>query len=409
MTTMTYCVASAKGGSGKTALSACIGAFLAALGKRVLLVDVDYATNGLTLLYLDEVTQHKDAADAASARPGGLFDGQPFSCDTDLVHLSRNLDLLPATYNFRVDNRTSDSLLSSALKQVIAKVKREDYDYIFLDAQAGADAYSRVPMRQDISDEVVIVSEYDPLSSAGVERLKYTVGQDLDYARTWILLNKLLPDFVDIFSDFLQVAKYLTPVPWLADVPRAYARGKLPLNLEYGNRFTLALIQTLDSLLDDQASAEMKAWIARRAAHILKPTQQEYRSTGDQVAELQAQRRWRTGATAMINTMLIGSALFIGLTGVAYWLNDTLLLLDTTISSLLTAAGVLAVAIPVMWGLRRHIAIDKHEAIRIDKDIRALEERLRDLDVVLGTDAETLITQREELTSRGSARSGLHP
>ena len=50
MSARVICFASAKGGSGKTVITATIGSFLAALGKRVLLIDTDAATNGLTLL-----------------------------------------------------------------------------------------------------------------------------------------------------------------------------------------------------------------------------------------------------------------------------------------------------------------------------------------------------------------------
>ena len=55
MTAKVICFASAKGGSGKTVISASLAKFLAAVGKKVLLVDMDAATNGLSLLYLDEL------------------------------------------------------------------------------------------------------------------------------------------------------------------------------------------------------------------------------------------------------------------------------------------------------------------------------------------------------------------
>jgi hypothetical protein len=36
----------------------------------------------------------------------------------------------------------------------------------------------------------------DPVSAAGVERLKDLARDDFTYERTWILLNKILPEFV---------------------------------------------------------------------------------------------------------------------------------------------------------------------------------------------------------------------
>ncbi len=50
---------SGKGGSGKTVTSSAIGQFLAGLGFKVLLVDTDASTNGLTLFFLTEVNTSK--------------------------------------------------------------------------------------------------------------------------------------------------------------------------------------------------------------------------------------------------------------------------------------------------------------------------------------------------------------
>ncbi|MBF0611027.1 MAG: ParA family protein [Magnetococcales bacterium] len=55
MTAQVICFASAKGGAGKTILTASFGSFLADLKKKVLLIDCDWSTHGLTLLYLEPV------------------------------------------------------------------------------------------------------------------------------------------------------------------------------------------------------------------------------------------------------------------------------------------------------------------------------------------------------------------
>src|SRR5207244_1355802 len=134
--------------------------------------------------------------------------------------------------------------------------------YIFLDAQAGADPFAHVAMSKGVSHEVIIVSEYDPLSAAGVERLKGLFREDLTYDRTWVLLNKMLPDFVQSFSDFMEVAKYASPMPWDADVVRAYARRRLALDAEKGNDFTLAVMQTLKSILGPDIETDLDIWLS---------------------------------------------------------------------------------------------------------------------------------------------------
>jgi MinD-like ATPase involved in chromosome partitioning or flagellar assembly len=149
--------------------------------------------------------------------------------------------------------------------------RKADFDFILLDAQAGSDFCAGVAMRKGISDVVVLVAEYDPMSAAGVERLKGLFRDDLTYARTWILLNKVLPEFAKNFSDFLEVARYLSPIPWDADVVRAYARRRLALDTENGNSFTIAVMQTVRGLLGDEIEKDVKAWTQNRAEAIRQP------------------------------------------------------------------------------------------------------------------------------------------
>ena len=56
MNSKVYCFASAKGGSGKTVLTANIASFLTEIGKKCLIIDADAATHGMTLLYIVEVS-----------------------------------------------------------------------------------------------------------------------------------------------------------------------------------------------------------------------------------------------------------------------------------------------------------------------------------------------------------------
>jgi len=68
-----FCLASPKGGSGKTIITATLGAFLAGIGKKVLIIDADAATNGLTLFYLEEVTNQNKLATSENRIPAGVY------------------------------------------------------------------------------------------------------------------------------------------------------------------------------------------------------------------------------------------------------------------------------------------------------------------------------------------------
>lgn len=275
-----YCIASAKGGSGKTMVTANIASFLVSLGKRCLIIDCDAATQGMTLLYIDEVSSESNGKKVGLFEYRRAFEDATGQNDTkriedNVIILNNGVHLFPATYTFRSDSREQSTASIKNLKPLMT-VLREHYDLIFLDAQAGADEHSRVAMSKEVSDEVVIVSEYDLMSSAGVERLKQIVGQDLDFSRTAILLNKMLPQFVEKFSEFLSVANYLPPIPWNAEVVRAYARRKLALDLERGNTFTLAIIRTVTALMGESVEIDIERWANERAYALRAPLEEQY-------------------------------------------------------------------------------------------------------------------------------------
>jgi cellulose biosynthesis protein BcsQ len=282
------CFASAKGGSGKTILATTFATFLAAIGKRVLLIDTDASTNGLTLMHLKEVLLQTETSLAATRQPRGIYEIDP-ATPAEIIHLPTGVHLIPATYAFQNTDTVPVEKYRLALTATLTSVRR-DYDYVFIDAQAGSDEYAHVALSRGVCDEVVIVSEYDPISAAGVERLKGLFREDLTYPRTWILLNKMLPDFVNAFSDFLEVARYLSPIPWDAEVVRAYARRKVALDFESGNAHTLAVAQTLRSLLGDEIAVDMEEWMARRSVAIREPIAQQYADLERELEALIAQR-----------------------------------------------------------------------------------------------------------------------
>jgi cellulose biosynthesis protein BcsQ len=284
------CMASAKGGSGKTVLTASFGTFLSLIGKRVLLIDTDAATNGLSLMHLKEVRRQAERAYGIGNQPRGVYEDVAEDHPAELTTLSCGLSLIPATYRFinteDVAPPDFEESLRNALKQC-----REDFDYIFLDAQAGADSFAKVSMTRGISDEVVIVSEFDPVSAAGVERLKGLLPKVLYFDRTWVLLNKLLPEFVRSFSDFLEVARYASPIPWDAEIVKAYAQRRLALDLEKGNTFTLGVMETLKSLFRDEIGPTLDKWLEDRVSGLRDPVAVQYQNTKKELEGIAISRR----------------------------------------------------------------------------------------------------------------------
>lgn len=398
------CMASAKGGSGKTILTATFGAFLSALGKKVLIVDVDASTNGLTLLYLKEIMLQNEHAISEGRTALGTYEYQDITEKLEIVNISTGVYLIPATYSFLNTENVSLERFKSCLRY-IKKISSE-YDYIFLDAQAGSDSFAHEAMRKNISNEVIIVSEYDPLSAAGVERLKALFREDLTYNRTWVLLNKMLPDFVKSFSDFLEVAKYLSPIPWDADVVKAYSRRKLAIDLETGNEFTLAVMQTLKSLFNEELSEDFSSWILEKASPIKEPLKIQYNDTLKKLeimfeirSDLQKKSLYQSIFSkikpfALIIPILLSTIIITFTTKLDVTKLKSLSSIDLLQYSLLILCPIAIFSIiEVFLKSKQNPNVDIEE-YRIRREINSLEEKLKKLESLIELSPEDLIKSR---------------
>lgn len=388
------CLASAKGGAGKTLITATLGSLLAQIGKRVLLIDTDAATNGLTLLYLQNVT----ARLSDHSMPLGLFEPDspeprpPGPLDRDIVELSDRLYLLPATYRFRDTEKTNVTDFADRLQLILAEA-RESFDIVFLDAQAGADEYARLALGSAMSDTVVIVSEYDPMSAAGVERLKALFTRDLGYQRTWILLNKLLPEFTKSFSEFLEIARYLSPIPWEADVVRAYARRSLGLDLTFGNQHTLAVMQTLKMLLPELRT-DIEVWLNTRSDFLRQAIGKQIASAQDELTSIEHAERRGAEQWAQKRTLYFVAAMVLAIAAGAGVLSTLNLELSSALSILI---GGLALAVSSTYPFFSRSVSTYQAPVELRFRKEALEGRLRELYLLRDLDSTQLVEQRSRI------------
>jgi len=291
---------SAKGGSGKTIISISIGKFLSELGFKVLIIDADFATNGMSLFYLDKISQ---ASKSNERNLRGLFD-KPFLYDEkNHLKVSDNLFLFPATYLFDNYIEFNSGEFADRIKKFIDFVKSSDlYDFIIFDNQAGSEGHTKVIIDKEISDDVLIVSEYDPMSAAGIERLKAIFRDQLTYDRTWVILNKVLPDLIDEKSSFLEISKYLPPIIWNSEVVKSYSRKEVPLDFKYGNLFTLSIIKVIDKLITTEEKELLQEYLKEKESIIKKPIYDEYSKVQERLIIYEKKKK---------NTSVFKSAKFI--------------------------------------------------------------------------------------------------
>lgn len=401
MSANVFCFASAKGGSGKTVTAACLGSLLTAAGLKCLIIDCDVATHGMTLLYIEEVS-------AVVGLKKGLFDLESSELTSEyiansVVRVENGVFLLPATYRFKAQSEPEPAKDDEVLQAVVDTV-RFDYDVIILDAQAGSDAYSRLAMSRAISDEVVIVSEYDPLSAAGVERLKLALGDDLGYERTWILLNKLLEEFAGQFDDFPTVTRYLPPLPWTAQVVRAYAQRRLALDLENGSEFTLAIMRTAEALVDASKKEAIESWRQDRTDALRAPVEEQWNDATRQLDAARTARRshQRThGRRAFVSTIAISAT--------AALMSLQLLVVSSdgpgSTSDEYVGIAVLVGVVAVFWSLARYFSGDYTEQlVAYNSAISTLEETERQLGALRTADLATLVKNKQVSTDADGAK-----
>jgi cellulose biosynthesis protein BcsQ len=380
VTTKVICFASAKGGSGKTFLTATLGTFLSKLDKKVLLIDTDAATNGLTLFYLPRIVRRTRTR---GRTPLGLFEtgASGWSNTPEPIEVGENVWLYPATFSF-IDTEAAltPAEFEDRLRAAVDFGRRE-FDFVIIDAQAGADAYARAPLSPVISDTVVIVTEYDPSSVAGIERLKALFPQELRYERTWILLNKMLPEFVKSFRDYFAIARYLAPIPWEAEVVMAYARRTLALNTYTGNIHTHTIIEIVRAMLPE-CVGDIDAWLAGETVPLAATMRDEYKKGEVELRGLISMERHAARDLPLRLASVAAACELVGVISLSltyYWIPLVVMLIG---GAVLTFAGYRAyIGAPSEVVARREL----------------LEERQEELEQLLSLNPESLLMQRRRV------------
>ncbi len=165
--TRIYAFANQKGGVGKTTTAVNLGAYLAAAGRRVLIVDADPQANATSILGIEWAGSPRSIYDS-------LIQGQPLG-DVIIATSLPGLSLVPSAPAFAgaevemVPMLAREHLLSRALQPVAP-----DYDYVLIDCPPSLGLIT-INALTAARDGVIVPIQCEYLALEGLGRLWQTI------------------------------------------------------------------------------------------------------------------------------------------------------------------------------------------------------------------------------------------
>ena len=192
-------ITSGKGGTGKTSLTAGVASCLAALGKRVLCIDLDIGLRNLDMVLGLSDRAVMDFSDVMAYRSPLL------SAAVEQPEI-KGLYLLTAPL-------TQDGLETQRFREVVDEAK-ECFDYVLMDSPAGLSGGFQLAMTA--ADRGVVVSAVDPAALRAAQR---SVAELHDLPQLHLVMNRVQPALIRKLRTSIDNAMDAAGLPLLGVVP----------------------------------------------------------------------------------------------------------------------------------------------------------------------------------------------
>lgn len=192
-------ITSGKGGTGKTSLTAGVASCLAALGRRVLCIDVDIGLRNLDLTLGMSDRALMDFSDVMEFRC-------PLTGATVEQPEIKGLFLLTAPL-------TADGLELDRFQALVEEAK-DYFDFVFMDSPAGLG--EGFQLARAAADRVIVVSAVDPAALRDAQR---TVAELHTLTQLHLVMNRVQPRLISRLRTSIDSAMDTAGLPLLGVVP----------------------------------------------------------------------------------------------------------------------------------------------------------------------------------------------
>jgi chromosome partitioning protein len=250
-----YAIANQKGGVGKTTTAVNVGAYLAASGKRILLVDIDPQGNATSSLGVDKRALTHSTYDV-------LIEDLPL---VQVIHLTHRmgLDLVPSSPELAGAEVEMVGLISREfrLRRALAPV-RDRYDWILIDCPPSLGLLTINALTA--ADAVLIPVQCEFLPLEGLSQLQHTIGlvhdnlnQNLDIRGVVLTMydtrTNLAQQVVEEVRKFYGVRVFATIIPRNVRLSEAPSYGEPIIDYAPGSSGGLAYRSLANEILANAA------------------------------------------------------------------------------------------------------------------------------------------------------------